>query len=93
MSERIVGKVVHLNHKGWGFIISDKLQFTRIYFHWSQLDPSINFTELKKGDVVEFSPIEYFNPSSKESQGWRAMKIFVLDTEVTSNAPDVQREV
>ena len=72
--KRIIGKVVRVDKKGYGFIISKDIPFTRIFFHWTSLiQETIKFTELKKGDEVEFTPIEYGD------KGYRAIKIDVLE--------------
>jgi cold shock CspA family protein len=73
--ERIKGKIIFINEdKGWGFINSHDLKFTRIFFHWQGLLPNTtNFNDLRKGMKVEFEP-KFF-----EEFGWRAIKIKVLD--------------
>lgn len=72
--KRISGKIYKLvENKGYGFISSHDIPFTRIFFHWSQLAPdTTNFTKLSKGMKVEFVPIEY------TERGWQALKIRVL---------------
>jgi cold shock CspA family protein len=72
--ERIKGKIIHLDKKGYGFITSQEIKFTRIFFHWSGLNQdTLHFTELNKGMEVEFTPKEF------SDLGWRAIKIDVLD--------------
>jgi cold shock CspA family protein len=74
--KRIRGKIVKLNEEnGWGFIVSPQKKFTRIYFHWSALSPTLSFTELGLGDVVEFDLVDYVDPKTEERKGWRAYKI------------------
>lgn len=78
MSEqkRVIGKIFAINPGGYGFISSKDIPFERIFFHWSALNPSApKFTELKKGDEVEFSAVEFGD------RGWRALKIDVLEDE------------
>lgn len=72
--KRLIGKVTVVHPKGFFFISCKDMPFIRIYAHWTALIPqTINFKELKVGDEVEFSPIETKN------QGWRAIKIDVLE--------------
>lgn len=53
---RYIGKVVSLNERGFGFIISKDIKFTKIFFHWTALKQNTtNFADLKKGETVEFS--------------------------------------
>lgn len=68
------GKIVFLEEtKGFGFIISSEIPFTRIYFHWSGLIPdTLNFKDLKKGMEVEFIPI------TQILNGIKAIKIKVI---------------
>lgn len=80
--KRYTGKIIHLNKRGFGFIVSKDIEFTRIYFHWSGLNPSApHFTELQKGDEVEFNAIEYVDRKTNEDKGVRAIKIDVLEPE------------
>jgi cold shock CspA family protein len=74
--KRIVGKIIKVSNEGWGFISSKEVKFTRIFFHWTSLKQNtVNFTELKNGMKVEFTPIEV------ENKGYRAIKIVVLPEE------------
>lgn len=69
---RYLGKIVKLD-KGWGFIVSRELPYKRIFFHWSALNQDTrNFTELTKGDEVEFETLEI------AGRGIRAIRIKVL---------------
>ena len=71
----IKGKILSLNDKGYGFISSTDLEFTKIYFHWSALNRNtVNFKDLKKGMKVEFKLI-------KLERGYRAIKIQVIENE------------
>ena len=73
--DRVInGKILKISEEGWGFITSQEIPFTRIFFHWTSLKhDTLNFKELKKGMRVEFTPIE------SEDKGWRAIKISVKD--------------
>lgn len=73
-SNIIRGKIIKLSDKGWGFISSTDMKFTRIFFHWSGLNQDTpKFPELRVGMVVDFIPIIY------KDQGWRAIKIKVIE--------------
>lgn len=72
--KRVVGKIIRVSDKGWGFIVSKEVPFTRIFFHWTSLNQdTAHFTELKKGMEVEFTPIDVVD------KGVRAIKIDVLE--------------
>lgn len=78
---RITGRITKLNSEdgqGWGFINSPSKKFTRIYFHWSALEPSVNFLELKIGDMLEFECMKYIDKITGDDKGFRAFKIKVL---------------
>jgi len=68
------GKVLKLSKDGYGFLCSDSMPFTRIFFHWSVLTmDSPNFTKLKPNMPAEFKAIEI------EGKGWRAIMVKVHD--------------
>ena len=72
--KRIRGKITRVDERGFGFITSKEIPFTRIFFHWSGLLQSTrNFKDLDKGLIVEF------NPFLVEDKGYRALKIAVVD--------------
>jgi cold shock CspA family protein len=74
--KRIIGKIIKVSEKGWGFISSKEIKFTRIFFHWTSLrQDTLNFQELKNGMRVEFTPAEVLG------KGWRAIKIKVVTSE------------
>ena len=82
----ITGKIIKLSDKGWGFISSTELKFTRIFFHWSGLKQStLKFPELSVGMKVKFIPIEY------KGQGWRAIKIEVIESSKATEAESVAK--
>lgn len=85
---RITGKIFYLNEQeGWGFIVSNEIKFTRIFFHWSSLNQdTLHFTELKKGMIVEFTPKDH------DTRGWRGIKIKVISTEVENGQDDEDTE-
>lgn len=75
IEKRATGRVVKVSDKGYGFIISPDIKFTRIFFHWTSLvQDTLKFTDLKKGMMVEFTPKEV------EDKGTRAIRIKVVDT-------------
>jgi len=76
--KRVKGKIFKLSPQGYGFISSHDIPFTRIFFHWSSLKANTRkFTELRVGDLVEFTP------QDTKDKGTRAIRITVLD-----GAPD-----
>ena len=81
--KRVKGKIFKLSPQGYGFISSHDIPFTRIFFHWSSLKADTkNFTQLKVGDRVEFTP------SDTKDKGVRAIRIVVLEAE--SHAANIQ---
>ena len=72
----MIGQIIHLDEKGWGFITSPDIEFTRIFFHWTGLvQNTVNFKELKRGMKVEFTEKQSPDPE----KGWRAIKIKVIE--------------
>jgi cold shock CspA family protein len=81
--KRIRGKVTRVDPKGFGFIISRDIPFTRIFFHWSGLlQSTVNFAQLEKGMMVEF------NPLLVPDKGYRALRIEVVNKVDTDNDAD-----
>lgn len=71
---RVIGKIIKLSEDGWGFISSKDIKFTRIFFHWTSLKQNtLNFTMLKIGMKVSFTPVEI------PDKGFRAIKIEVVE--------------
>lgn len=71
---RIKGEIIGLSKKGFGFIGTKEIPFTRIFFHWSALEPTTkHFSEIQMQDNVEFEIMEH------ETKGLRAVAIKVLD--------------
>jgi cold shock CspA family protein len=74
--KRIEGKVIMINKRGYGFISSKEVPYTRIYFHWTNLIPqTINFAEIKRGDPVDFLL------EKKDDGTFKAIKVDVLERE------------
>lgn len=73
-TKRFTGKIIHTDKvKGFGFITSEEIPFTRIYFHWTGLkQDTLNFLQLDKNINCEFS-IKQFDDGRI-----RAIKIRVL---------------
>jgi len=77
---RYKGKIFKLSPQGYGFISCHDIPFTRIFFHWSSLRANTKkFTDLKVGDVVEFTK------SETKDKGIRAIRLVVLELNVTNN--------
>lgn len=73
--ERVTGRIVKVDPKGFGFISSKEIPYTRIFFHWTGLQQDTrNFAELDSGLFVEFEPMKI------EGKGIRAIKIKVVDS-------------
>jgi len=69
----MTGKITKIDSKGYGFISSKELPFTRIFFHWTYLlQDTLKFPELKTGMKVEFEPKEV------DGKGTRAIKVKVI---------------
>ena len=79
MEERkVIGRVIKVSSKGWGFISSREIEFTRIFFHWTALrQDTVKFPELKTGMHVEFTPLEI------PDKGYRAVHVRVIPKVVT----------
>lgn len=77
---KVKGKIIYVNEeKGWGFINSPDVRFTRIFFHWTGLEQNtLHFTKIKKGMNVEFKLVQLEDPETKEMKH-RAIKIKVLN--------------
>lgn len=71
--KRLEGKIIKLSEEGWGFISSQDLKFTRIFFHWSSLKQNtLKFPDLRNKMKVSFVATEV------PEKGWRAIKIEVM---------------
>lgn len=74
IEKRVQGKITRVDPRGFGFITSIDIPYTRIFFHWSGLlQTTRNFKDLEKGLRVEF------NPFLIKGKGYRALKIEVVD--------------
>ena len=74
----MTGRIIKVSPKGWGFISSSDLPFTRIFFHWSKLKiTTLNFADIRKGMIAEFEVY-------KEDNGYKAKDIMILNQEVKS---------
>ena len=70
------GRIIKVNADGWGFITSKEIEFTKIFFHWTELrQDTMKFPELEVGMHVEFTPLEV------PMKGWRAVHIRVVERE------------
>jgi len=71
---KVTGKIIKVSEDGWGFIISQEIKFTRIFFHWTSLvHDTLKFPELKRGMQVEFVPVD------KGDRGFHAIKVKVVE--------------
>lgn len=68
----IKGKIIYLHPKGWGFINSHAIEFSKVYFHWTGLSGTTHFKTLKKNDNVTFNAL-------KRDKGWKAVNIEVVN--------------
>ena len=76
--ERIQGKIFHLG-KGYGFVESDAIPYTRIFFHWQNLEhDTLHFTKLKRGMTLEFSAVQEKNNRTGILE-WRAREVKVIN--------------
>lgn len=74
---KIEGKIIHLGTGGWGFITSEELPYTRLFFHWTTLEgDTLRFPDLKKGMRVRFVP------QVREDGTYRALKIRVVESSI-----------
>lgn len=70
----MTGRVIKVSKRGWGFISSMDLQFTRIFFHWTALrGGSVPFLKIEKGMHAEFVAVEI------PTKGWRAVHVLVSE--------------
>ena len=84
MDERKTGRIIKVSSKGWGFISSRDIEFTRIFFHWTALKQNtLNFKELKTGMMVAFKPFQ------TTDKGYRAIDIEVIERE-KSDDPGIE---
>lgn len=75
-NELVNGKIIRLSPRGYGFIISQEIPFTRFFFHWTELHQNTKkFTELTEGMKVEFVPMNINN------RGWRALRVRVIEND------------
>lgn len=83
-NKRYIGNISRIDDKkGYGFILTKQIPFTRIFFHWSALDEdTAHFLELNKGDEVEFNVIEVEDRDNPGVMRKRAIKIIALESDV-----------
>jgi cold shock CspA family protein len=89
--KRIKGKIIRVDPKGYGFIISNELPFERIFFHWSSLrNNTVRFPELRRGMTVEFVARDQGkDEATGENKGFKAIRIIVVSKEIdTSDLED-----
>lgn len=79
VDERFKGKIIKVDlNKGFGFITSHDIPFTRIFFHWTSLIQNTKkMTELTKNMEVEFTP-QVIKDNETGQDKVRAIKIRVI---------------
>lgn len=83
-AKKVKGRIIKISEKGWGFISSKDIEFTRIFFHWTALrQDTLPFKELKAGMHCEFQPIQI------QGRGWRAIHVKVVEKEKTNEGIEV----
>jgi len=89
--KKVVGRVIKVSRKGWGFISSKEIEFTRIFFHWTALrQDTLPFLEVKAGMMAEFTPLKI------EGKGYRAVHVRILEKQpivITPEVEEAQNEV
>jgi cold shock CspA family protein len=81
-NNRAIGRIIKVSEKGWGFISSKDIEFTRIFFHWTALSQAtLGFKEIRTGMKVEFTPVQI------PGKGWRAIHIRVVESEKRNEMP------
>jgi len=71
--DQIEGRIIKVSDRGYCFLISKDIPFTRIFLHWTALkSDTLHFTELRKGMIIRFTPQETKN------HGFRAIKAEVV---------------
>ncbi len=72
--KRIKGRIIQLDKRGFGFIISEELPFERIYFHWTSLKQgTLKFPALERNMNVSFTA----KMQTPEEKGYKAIRIVV----------------
>ena len=74
----VVRGQIYFIGKGFGFIESEMIPYTRIFFHWQNLEhDTLHFNELVRGMTLEFRPVETTNDKTGKLE-WRAQKVRVI---------------
>jgi cold shock CspA family protein len=82
--KRLEGKVILVNKRGYGFISCKDVPYTRIYFHWTNLIPQINFADLRRGDTVDFIL------EKKDDGTYKAIKVDAFDDSKNEVTPTTE---
>jgi len=87
--KKVNGRIIKISEKGWGFISSKEIEFTRIFFHWTALrQDTLPFKELKAGMHCEFLPIQI------QGRGWRAIHVKVVEKKKDEiNVPIIENQM
>ncbi len=91
--KRISGRIIRVDPKGYGFIISNELPFERIFFHWSSLkSQTLRFPELRRGMTVEFVARDQGKNDKQENLGYKAIRILVINKEIDTTGLEDDEE-
>jgi hypothetical protein len=75
--KEITGRITAIFDKGYGFIISPDLKFTRIFFHWTALrQDTLRFDQIKKGMFCNFIAKEITDKEGVKQM--RAFKVKII---------------
>lgn len=82
--KRIKGKIIRIDPKGYGFIISSELPFERVFFHWSSLrNNTLRFPNLRRGMTVEFvARHQGKDEITGDDKGYKGIRIIVVDEKI-----------
>ena len=91
---RIIGKIIRIDPRGFGFITSEDIPFERIFWHWTSLQlDTLKFLELKKGMKVEFVARHQGKDNvTGKDRGYKAIRIEVIDQNIDLNEMDDEDE-
>lgn len=83
--KRITGKIIRVDPKGYGFVISNELPFERIFFHWSSLrNNTLRFPDLRRGMTLEFVARHQGYDDEGKNKGYKAIRIEVVDKTINT---------
>lgn len=78
--KRIIGKIIRVDPRGFGFISSNDIPFERIFWHWTSLMfDTLRFPEVRRGMKVEFIPRHQGRDAAGKDKGYKAIRISIID--------------